>query len=152
MTNSVSDLFDSTQWTVVPGFEDMTDVTYHQSADQGIARIAFNRPEVRNAFRPHTVDELYRALDDARLNPRLGVVLLTGLTDLRHEEIERAAHVGDVLLGTGQQRLLRHGPEVTRAGICGRTLSDTNHVSGLAFLAQSGRVSFTLAATGHCSS
>lgn len=78
MTNSVSDLFDSTQWTVVPGFEDMTDVTYHQSVDQGIARIAFNRPEVRNAFRPHTVDELYRALDDARLNPRLGVVLLTG--------------------------------------------------------------------------
>jgi naphthoate synthase len=78
MTNSVSDLFDSTQWTVVPGFEDMTDVTYHQSSDQGIARIAFNRPEVRNAFRPHTVDELHRALDDARLNPRLGVVLLTG--------------------------------------------------------------------------
>jgi naphthoate synthase len=78
MTNSVSDLFDSTQWTVVPGFEGLTDVTYHQSADHGIARIAFNRPEVRNAFRPHTVDELYRALDDARLNPRLGVVLLTG--------------------------------------------------------------------------
>jgi naphthoate synthase len=62
----------------VPGFDGLTDVTYHQSADQGIARIAFNRPEVRNAFRPHTVDELYRALDDARLNPRLGVVLLTG--------------------------------------------------------------------------
>jgi len=78
MANSVSDLFDSTQWTVVPGFEDLTDVTYHQSKDQGIARIAFNRPEVRNAFRPHTVDEMYRALDDARLNPRLGVVLLTG--------------------------------------------------------------------------
>ncbi len=78
MTNCVSDLFDSTQWTVVPGFEDLTDVTYHQSADQGIARIAVNRPEVRNAFRPHTVDELYRSLDDARLNPRLGVVLLTG--------------------------------------------------------------------------
>ena len=78
MTNAVSDLFDSTQWTVVPEFDGLTDVTYHQSADEGIARIAFNRPEVRNAFRPHTVDELYRALDDARLNPRLGVVLLTG--------------------------------------------------------------------------
>ncbi len=78
MTNAVSDLFDSTQWTVVPGFEAMTDVTYHQSTDHSIARIAFNRPEVRNAFRPHTVDELYRVLDDARLNPRLGVVLLTG--------------------------------------------------------------------------
>jgi naphthoate synthase len=78
MTNPVSDLFAADQWNVAPGFEGLTDVTYHLSADGGIARIAFNRPEVRNAFRPHTVDELYRALDDARLNPRLGVVLLTG--------------------------------------------------------------------------
>lgn len=78
MTNPVSDLFSAEQWHVAPGFEGLTDVTYHLSADKGIARIAFNRPEVRNAFRPHTVDELYRALDDARLNPRLGVVLLTG--------------------------------------------------------------------------
>jgi naphthoate synthase len=78
MTNRVSELFDTAQWVVAPGFEGLTDVTYHVSPDGGIARIAFNRPEVRNAFRPHTVDELYRALDDARLNPRLGVVLLTG--------------------------------------------------------------------------
>jgi len=78
MTNPVSDLFAADQWNVAPGFEGLTDVTYHLSTDGGIARIAFNRPEVRNAFRPHTVDELYRALDDARLNPRLGVVLLTG--------------------------------------------------------------------------
>jgi naphthoate synthase len=78
MTNPVSELFDSAQWVVAPGFEGLTDITYHLSPDSGIARIAFNRPEVRNAFRPHTVDELYRALDDARLNPRLGVVLLTG--------------------------------------------------------------------------
>jgi naphthoate synthase len=78
MTNRVSELFDTTQWVVAPGFEGLTDVTYHVSPDGGIARIAFNRPEVRNAFRPHTVDELYRALDDVRLNPRLGVVLLTG--------------------------------------------------------------------------
>jgi naphthoate synthase len=47
-------------------------------SDGRIARIAFDRPEVRNAFRPHTVDELYRALDAARQNPRIGVVLLTG--------------------------------------------------------------------------
>ena len=40
-------------------------------------RVAFNRPEVRNAFRPHTVDELYRALDHAR-SPDVGVALLTG--------------------------------------------------------------------------
>ena len=41
-------------------------------------RIAFDRPEVRNAFRPHTVDELYRALDHARMAPDVGTVLLTG--------------------------------------------------------------------------
>src|SRR5690606_32180335 len=41
-------------------------------------RIAFNRPEVRNAFRPHSVDELYRALDHARMWSDVGCVLLTG--------------------------------------------------------------------------
>jgi naphthoate synthase len=41
-------------------------------------RIAFNRPEVRNAFRPKTVDELARALDHARMSPDVGCVLLTG--------------------------------------------------------------------------
>ncbi|MGW9587161.1 1,4-dihydroxy-2-naphthoyl-CoA synthase [Microbacterium sp. CCNWLW41] len=55
-----------------------TDITSHVSKDGRIARIAFDRPEVRNAFRPHTVDELYRALDLARQDPRIGVVLLTG--------------------------------------------------------------------------
>ncbi len=76
-THPVSELFDPAEWNEVPGF-DFTDVTYHHDVDGRIARIAFDRPEVRNAFRPHTVDELYRALDDARLNPRIGVVLLTG--------------------------------------------------------------------------
>jgi naphthoate synthase len=75
---AVSETFDPTAWVTVPGFESLTDVTYHHSTDGRIARVAINRPDVRNAFRPHTVDELYRALDDARLNPRLGVVLLTG--------------------------------------------------------------------------
>ncbi len=75
---AVSETFDPSAWVVVPGFESLTDVTYHHSIDGRIARVAFNRPEVRNAFRPHTVDELYRALDDARLNTRLGVILLTG--------------------------------------------------------------------------
>ncbi|WP_431074172.1 1,4-dihydroxy-2-naphthoyl-CoA synthase [Microbacterium phyllosphaerae] len=79
MTSSfVSDLFDPDEWVLAPGAEDYTDITAHLSADGGVARIAFNRPEVRNAFRPHTVDELYRALDDARQNPRIGAVLLTG--------------------------------------------------------------------------
>ena len=74
----VSELFDAARWVVAPGVDDLTDVTYHLDTSGRIARIAFDRPEVRNAFRPHTVDELYRAVDDARQNPRVGVVLLTG--------------------------------------------------------------------------
>ena len=74
----VSDLFDPSVWKPVAGFETLTDVTYHHDTAGRVARIAFNRPEVRNAFRPHTVDELYRALDDARQNSAIGVVLLTG--------------------------------------------------------------------------
>ncbi|KAB1657526.1 MULTISPECIES: 1,4-dihydroxy-2-naphthoyl-CoA synthase [unclassified Pseudoclavibacter] len=75
---SVSETFDATQWRAVAGFEDFADVTYHHDVSGRIARVAIDRPEVRNAFRPRTVDELYRALDDARCNPRIGVVLLTG--------------------------------------------------------------------------
>jgi naphthoate synthase len=78
MTERVSEIFDETQWTDVAGFGELTDVTYHHSLDGRIARVAFHRPEVRNAFRPHTVDELYAALDDARTNSKIGVVLLTG--------------------------------------------------------------------------
>jgi naphthoate synthase len=74
----VSELFDSGAWRDVAGFDDLTDVTYHRAVDQGAVRIAFNRPEVRNAFRPHTVDELYRCLDHARMSPDVGCVLLTG--------------------------------------------------------------------------
>ncbi|PPL14625.1 MULTISPECIES: 1,4-dihydroxy-2-naphthoyl-CoA synthase [Microterricola] len=78
MTAQVSEIFDASQWSEVPGFEALSDITYHQSLDGRVARVAFNRPEVRNAFRPRTVDELYAALEDARVNPRIGVVLLTG--------------------------------------------------------------------------
>ena len=74
----VSETFDPADWQDVALAGEFTDVTYHHSTDGRIARIAFNRPEVRNAFRPKTVDELYLALDDARCNPRIGVVLLTG--------------------------------------------------------------------------
>jgi naphthoate synthase len=74
----VSELFDPTQWRTVPGFEDFTDITYHRAINQGTVRVAFNRPEVRNAFRPQTVDELYRALDHARMSSDVGCVLLTG--------------------------------------------------------------------------
>lgn len=74
----VSELFDAAEWVDVPLARGFTDLTYHLSVDGRIARVAFNRPEVRNAFRPRTVDELYAALDDARMNPKVGVVLLTG--------------------------------------------------------------------------
>jgi naphthoate synthase len=73
----VSELFDADAWKAVEGF-DLTDVTYHRAVDHGTVRIAFNRPEVRNAFRPHTVDELYRVLDHARMSSDVGCVLLTG--------------------------------------------------------------------------
>lgn len=77
---SVSELFDEDEWAPAPGQPEggYADITSHVSRDGRIARIAFDRPEVRNAFRPHTVDELYRALDLARQDPRIGVVLLTG--------------------------------------------------------------------------
>lgn len=75
---TVSEIFDESAWAEVAGFGALTDITYHHDVSGRIARVAFNRPEVRNAFRPHTVDELYRALEDARTNPRIGVVLLTG--------------------------------------------------------------------------
>lgn len=77
MASEVSELFDPTLWTAVPGF-DFTDITYHRAVDVGAVRIAFDRPEIRNAFRPHTVDELYRALDHARQSSDIGCVLLTG--------------------------------------------------------------------------
>ncbi|HYO86516.1 MAG TPA: 1,4-dihydroxy-2-naphthoyl-CoA synthase [Dermatophilaceae bacterium] len=83
--STVSETLDPAAWAAVPGF-DLTDVTYHRCVlpgpvperTLGVVRIAFDRPEVRNAFRPHTVDELYRVLDHARMTPDVGVVLLTG--------------------------------------------------------------------------
>ncbi len=77
MADSPSELFDPGAWEQVPGF-DFVDITYHRAVDTGAVRIAFDRPEVRNAFRPGTVDELYRALDHARQTPDVGCVLLTG--------------------------------------------------------------------------
>ena len=65
------------RWDEIPGFE-FTDITYHRARDVAAVRIAFNRPEVRNAFRPHTVDELIAALEHARTSADIGCVLLTG--------------------------------------------------------------------------
>jgi len=73
----ISAIFDPAAWKPVAGF-DGTDITYHRAVDTGAVRIAFHRPEVRNAFRPQTVDELYRALDHARMSSDVGCVILTG--------------------------------------------------------------------------
>ncbi len=70
--------FDSALWDEVPGFGDLADISYHRHKSLGIVRVGFSRPEVRNAFRPQTVDELYRALDHARMSSDVGVVLITG--------------------------------------------------------------------------
>ncbi|CAB4681065.1 MAG: 1,4-dihydroxy-2-naphthoyl-CoA synthase [Actinobacteria bacterium] len=78
MANKVSELFDESIWQEVSGFEGLTDITYHQHVSLGVVRVAFNRPEVRNAFRPQTVDELAKALTHAQSNTKVGVVLLTG--------------------------------------------------------------------------
>ena len=73
----ISEIFNPSRWQAVPGFES-EDLTYHRAVDQGTVRIAFNRPECRNAFRPKTVDALFSALEHARTSPDVGCVLLTG--------------------------------------------------------------------------
>ncbi|WP_438003960.1 1,4-dihydroxy-2-naphthoyl-CoA synthase [Sorangium sp. So ce321] len=74
---TVSAIFNPERWREVEGFS-FEDLTYHRAVDQGTVRIAFNRPEVRNAFRPRTVDELYTALEHARTTSDVGCVLITG--------------------------------------------------------------------------
>ncbi len=64
-------------WESAATFED---ILYQRA--QGIAKITINRPEVRNAFRPRTVDELMRAFQLAHLDPDVGVVILTGAGEL----------------------------------------------------------------------
>ena len=73
-------MFDPEVWIEVEGlcFQDITYHHHHHHRHHGLAREAFNRPEVRNAFCPQTVDELFLALDHARMSPKVSVVLLTG--------------------------------------------------------------------------
>jgi naphthoate synthase len=73
----VSEIFDASLWQQVPNFS-FSDITYHRARGVGAVRIAFNRPEVRNAFRPRTVDELYSALEHARTTSDVGAVIVTG--------------------------------------------------------------------------
>jgi len=76
--DGVSATFDPEAWDDVPGFGDLTDLTYHRARAHGTVRIAFDRPDVLNAFRPHTVDELLRTLEHARTSADVGCVILTG--------------------------------------------------------------------------
>ncbi len=76
-TTFVSEIFDPELWQPVSGFS-FRDITYHRARQVGAVRIAFNRPEVRNAFRPQTVDELSTALEHARVSSDVGAVVLTG--------------------------------------------------------------------------
>jgi naphthoate synthase len=76
-TGMVSETFDPERWESVDAF-DFRDLTYHRATDVGAVRVAFDRPAVRNAFRPGTVDELYAALDHAKRQTDVGCVLLTG--------------------------------------------------------------------------
>jgi naphthoate synthase len=73
----ISEIFEPELWEEVPGFS-FQDITYHRAKGRGTVRVAFHRPEVRNAFRPQTVDELYRALEHARVTSDVGCVLITG--------------------------------------------------------------------------
>ncbi len=75
---TVSETFDPSAWQEVPGFEQLEDLTYHRAIEHGTVRIAFDRPEVRNAFRPGTVDELLAVLEHSRQSSDVGCVLLTG--------------------------------------------------------------------------
>jgi naphthoate synthase len=77
MRRMVSTIFKQARWTAIDRF-DFKDITYHRSVEQGTVRIAFDRPEVRNAFRPQTVDELATALEDAYTLTDVGCVLITG--------------------------------------------------------------------------
>ncbi len=76
--DGVSEIFDPSDWDEVPGFEGLTDLTYHRAKAHGTVRIAFDRPDVLNAFRPHTVDELLLTLEHARASADVGCVILTG--------------------------------------------------------------------------
>ncbi len=86
LPQQVSTTFNPARWRLIEGFDNLTDVTYHRGVDRTgdterdlpVVRIAFHRPEVRNAFRPHTVDELYQVLDHARMTSTVGTVLITG--------------------------------------------------------------------------
>ena len=70
--------FNPAKWTNLSKEFGFQDITYHLAKTEDVLRVAFNRPECRNAFRPQTVDELLVALNHAREQTRVGCVLITG--------------------------------------------------------------------------
>ncbi|MDA0802805.1 MAG: 1,4-dihydroxy-2-naphthoyl-CoA synthase [Planctomycetota bacterium] len=70
------------QWAPAGSFSDIVYEKSSGAGDEGIAKITINRPEVRNAFRPETVAQMREALQDARMDASIGVIILTGAGDL----------------------------------------------------------------------
>lgn len=73
----ISPSFDPRSWFSVDQFQ-FDDITLHKAVDTGAVRIAFNRPDLRNAFRPQTVDELLSALNWTQAQTDVGAVIITG--------------------------------------------------------------------------
>ncbi len=90
----------SVNWNNHPGFDDIL----YETSDDGIAKISINRPQVRNAFRPQTVQELMQAFDRARDDAQIGVVILTGVGN-------------EAFCSGGDQRVRGHGGYVGDDGI-----------------------------------
>ena len=89
------------KWRSIPGYED---IIYEKSEGEALARIAINRPDCRNAFRPQTVFEMSRAFADARDDGDIGVVILTGVGD-------------EAFCSGGDQRVRGEGGYVGKDGI-----------------------------------
>ncbi len=135
LPRQVSATFDPRLWRDVAGFEDLTDMTYHRGVERTVSddgtttvqdlpvvRVAFDRADVRNAFRPHTVDELYRVLDHARMTSDVGTVLLTGNGPSPRDG-------GWAFCSGGDQRIRgRSGYQYTTADAEGRPADTADHV------------------------
>lgn len=121
------------EWTQARPF---ADILYHKCPAEGMAKITINRPHKRNAFTPETVDEMIAAFSDARHDPSIGVVLLTGAgphTDGKYafcsggDQSIRGQQKGGYLDQSGQprlnvldlQRLIRSMPKVVIALVAG---------------------------------
>ncbi len=94
----ISEIRSAADWRDVKQYND---ITYRVSG--GIARIAFNRPEVRNAFRPDTIKEMIDAFEDVWENPEVGVILLTGEGPAQDGKYAFCSGGDQKIRGTGEQ-------------------------------------------------